>query len=107
MSADEPGVFPSKWAKVIKSLPEFKEDAEASSPEELEDIIVKCEGNIYNIDAEKVKDIKLNAAKEMVKDLGAGYRDAIKVQTAKLKYALHLLESKGKELGGSTESDGN
>jgi|SRR5690606_20066522 len=107
MTEQEPGTFPKKWANIIKTLPEFKEDAEASTPEELEDMIVKCEGNIYNAEAEKEADVKLNAAKELVKDLGAGYRDAIKVQKAKVQYALFLLASKGRELGGNTEPDGD
>lgn len=98
--------FPKKWQKIIDSLPEFKESADASSVEDLENIIIMCEGNIYNIEGEKLKDAKLTAAKELVKDLSGGYRDAMKAQTAKLKYALHLIESKGKELGGNTEENG-
>lgn len=96
-------VFPKKYLKVIESLPEFKDSADALSPEELNDLIIKCEGNIYLIEQEVEKDVKLAQAKELVKDLNSGYRDAKKVQTAKLKYALYLIESKGKEVGGETQ----
>lgn len=87
--------FPVKYEKVIKSMPEFKDTADSSDVETLKKMIVQCEGNIYSCEQDKAADVKLNAAKELVKDLGSGYRDAIKVQTAKIKYCLHLLESKG------------
>lgn len=93
-----PVTFPEKFAKVIDKLPEFKDTADAASVEDLKKIIITCEGNIYTIDQEKADDIKLNAAKECVKDLSEPYRDALKVQTAKIKYALFLLEGKGVDL---------
>lgn len=94
-----PTTFPDKWAKVLKDLPEFKETAEAASVEDLKKIIITCEGNISNIESAKSLDDKLNAAKEIAKELSAPYRDAIKCQTAKVRYALFLLEGKGVELG--------
>jgi hypothetical protein len=94
-----PTEFSPKWEKVLKTIPEFKDTADAASNEDLKKIIVQCEGNIYELDKEKDEDVKLNAAKEMIKELGTPYRDAAKVQTAKVKYALFLLQSKGVELG--------
>ena len=94
-----PTTFPEKWNKVLKDLPEFKETADSSSSEDLKKIILTCQGNIFNIEKEKEQDIKLNAAKENVKEFSAPFRDALKVQTAKVKYALFLLEGKGVELG--------
>jgi hypothetical protein len=96
-------VFPEKWAKVLKDLPEFKEIADAASVEDLKKMIVTSEGNIYTIEKEKEQDVKLNAAKELVKDHSAPYRDAIKVQTAKIKYSLFLLEGKGEDVGSSQD----
>lgn len=101
---DSPVTFPEKWAKVLKDLPEFKETADASSSEDLKKIILSCEGNIYTIDKEKVMDHKLNGAKELVKEYSAPYRDALKVQTAKIKYALFLLEGKGEDLDDQDKS---
>jgi hypothetical protein len=95
--------FPEKWAKVLKEIPEFKDTADAADVDELKKIIVTCEGNIYTLEKEKSEDIKLNAAKEVVKDISLPYRDSIKVQTAKLKYALFLLEAKGEELDNKDE----
>src|SRR5579885_2239889 len=91
-------VLAEKWAKVIKDLPEFKDTADAASTEELKKIIVTCEGNLYTIEKEQEGDTKLNAAKEMVKEYSGPYRDAKKVQQAKIQYALFLLEGKGVDL---------
>lgn len=93
-----PVSFPEKYAKVIEKLPEFKDTADAASVDDLKKIIVTCEGNIYTIDQEKDADVKLNGAKELVKEYSEPYRDALKVQTAKIKYALFLLEGKGVDL---------
>lgn len=93
-----PTTFPEKWYKVIASMPEFKDTAEAASEDELKKIIVTCEGNIYTIEQEKEKDSKLNTAKDLVKEYSEPYRDAVKAQTAKIKYALFLLEGKGVDL---------
>lgn len=90
--------FPEKWAKVLKELPEFKDVADAASPDDLKKIIVTSEGNIYTIERDKEADVTLNAAKELVKEHSAPHRDAIKVQMAKIKYALFLLEGKGVDL---------
>jgi hypothetical protein len=95
---ESPTTFPEKWAKILKDLPEFKDTADAASPDDLKKIIISCEGNIYTIDKEKELDSKLNGAKELVKEYSAPYRDALKVQMAKIKYALFLLEGKGVNL---------
>ncbi len=93
-----PVTFPEKWNKILKDLPEFKDTADAASTDDLKKIIVQCEGNIYTIEKEKEADQKLTSAKELVKEYTAPYRDAVKVQTAKVKYALFLLEGKGVDL---------
>ena len=91
--------LPAKFDKILKSMPEFKDTADQSSVEELKKIIVISEGNIFNMQKAKDEDVKLAGAKELVKDLSAPYSDAVKAQQAKIAYALHLLESKGTELG--------
>lgn len=95
---NDPVTFPEKWLKVLKELPEFKETADAASTDELKKIIVTCEGNIYTVEKEQEADIKLTSAKELAKDLSGPYRDAKKVQMAKIQYALFLLEGKGVDL---------
>lgn len=96
--SDEPTTFPKKWANVLKSMPEFKDEAEAASPDDLKKMIVLSEGNIYTIEKEKEDDVKLNGAKELVKEYSSSYREAAKAQMAKIKYALFLLDSKGVNL---------
>ena len=91
--------FPKKWDKIIRELPEFKESADAASPDDLKKIIVLSEGNIFTIEKAKQNDTKLAATKDLMSEYSAPYKDAMKVQMAKIKYALFLLESKGQELG--------
>jgi hypothetical protein len=98
-SVDEVG-FPDKW---LKKIPDWKEVADAMDENQLKKAIVDCEGNIYVIEKEKSADVKLKAAKEIVKDHSAPYNEAKAVQTAKIKYALYLLENKGVNLD-STDS---
>jgi hypothetical protein len=93
-----PTTFPEKWTKILKDLPEFKDTADAASVEELNSIIITSEGNIFTVEKEKEDDVKLTGAKELVKEMSAPYKDALKVQMAKIKYALFLLQGKGVDL---------
>lgn len=93
-----PTTFPEKYYKVISKLPDFKDTADAASIEDLKKIVVECEGNIYTIEKSMAEDFQLNAAKELVKDHSAPHREGIRAQTAKIKYALFLLEGKGVDL---------
>ena len=90
--------LPKKWDDLIKKMPEFKDTADAADVEGLKKIIVECEGNIYTVSKEEDEDTKLTAAREMVKEMSAPYRDAKKHQQAKIQYALLCLESKGVDL---------
>lgn len=91
--SDDNNVFPDKW---LKKLPDgFVDTANGMKDDELKKAIFDSEGNIYTIDKEKETDVKLNAAKEIAKDLSGPYRDAKACQTAKIKYALFLLEGRG------------
>ena len=92
-----PGL-PDKWTKVIAKMPDFKESADAADIDGLKKVLVESEGNIYTQEQEMAADIQLNSAKELVKDYSMKYREAIKFQMAKIKYALFLLESKGVDL---------
>jgi len=90
--------LPKKWDDMIKKMPEFKDTADSASVEDLKKIIVECEGNIYTVNKDEEADMKLTAAREMVKETSAPYREAKKHQQAKIQYALLCLESKGVEL---------
>ena len=96
MSDSNDNIFPDKW---LKKLPEgFTDTANGMKDDELKKVIFDCEGNIYTIEKEKESDNKLNAAKEIAKELSGPYRDAKSCQTAKIKYALWLLETRGVNL---------
>jgi len=100
-----PVTFPEKWTKALQKMPEFKEIADAASTEELKKIVVECEGNIYTIEKEKEADTKLNGAKDLVKEFSEPYRDAVKAQTVKVKYAMFLLEGKGVSIDNRIDTE--
>jgi hypothetical protein len=100
-----PSTFPKKWAKVLKGMPDFQETADAASIEDLKKTIVTAEGNVSTIEKALSEDVKINAAKEIIKDLSAPYRDALKCQMAKIKYAIFLLEGKGVDVGDVDTDD--
>ena len=93
--------FPKKWADKLPAG--FTDTAASMTEEELKKVIVDCEGNIYTIDKEKQADMTLKGAKEVAKEASAPYRDATVAQTAKIKYALYLLENRGVELDSQQE----
>ena len=92
--------------KIIKSLPTgYAEDAASLDGEQLRAEIIKAETSQRETEREMKADEKLCGAKEVVKDLAAGYRDAIKAQRAKISYSLHLLDERG-ELGTDAATPG-
>ena len=93
--------FPQKFSKQLPTG--WQEIAESMKDDELKKVIFECEANIYTIDQAKEDDSKLQGAREEVKEFSAPYADAKKVQTAKIKYALFVLEGRGVDLdkGGS------
>lgn len=98
-----PTTFPAKFLKTLQTMPEFKDSADAASTDELKQMIVLAEGNIYEIDIAKSGDEKLNAAKAVAKDILAPFADALKCQRTKIAYALFLLDGRGEQIGSSEE----
>src|SRR4051812_7828133 len=94
--------FPDKW---LKKINHWVDIANSMGDDELKKAIVDCEGNIYVIDKDKDDDVKLRAAKDIVKEHSEPYRDAKNVQTAKIKYALYLLEGRGLNLDNKEEQE--
>jgi len=85
--------------KVIKKLPEgFTSIVDGAKDQDLKSMMCQCEANIYTIDEAKEGDTKLSSAKEEIKEMNAPYREAKQVQTAKITYILHTLESRGIDL---------
>lgn len=83
--------------KIIAKLPAgFLEDAAGMDEHQLRAEVVKAETAIREVEREKGNDEKLAGAREIVKDISAGYNDAKRAQRAKIAYSLHLLEERGK-----------
>jgi len=75
---------------------EFKALVQASGDRSaLKSLIVDSQRNIRAQQDFQAEDAQLEAAKEIVKDLGGGYREAIKTQSAKIVVALQRLEELG------------
>lgn len=94
--------FPEKW---LKKISHWIDTANAMSEEDLKKSIVECEGNIYTIEKEKEASVEIKAAKDVLKEVGGPFRDAKTVQTAKIKYALYLLENRGMNLDNQEEQE--
>lgn len=82
---------------VLKNLPTgWKDEADSMSETQLRAVIVDSSNNLRTVDQEMAENDALQRLKEKVKDASAGYNDAKKAQKAKIAYALHCLEQKGK-----------
>lgn len=89
--------FSPKWAKVLANMnSSFQGEADAMSEEDLKRVILEAEKSIEEQSKLEEADEALKAAKENVKALAGGYRDAAKYQMAKIKYSLFDLARMGK-----------
>ena len=86
--------FPKKYTKHLP--PDFKEAAESMSDDDLNKVILECQEQLYNLNKEKENDPKLNAAKDLVKDLSGAYKDTAAPFISKLQYSLFTLDGRGK-----------
>jgi len=90
--------FPEKYMKKITDVPDFVDGINSMDTEEIKKKILECEGNLYEVDNSKDADKELSDAKEKVKQFSKPYRETKGVETAKLKYCLYILESRGVNL---------
>lgn len=70
----------------------FVENHESVTEDKAADLIVESELQIRSLEEERSQDDKLNAAKQICKDLGAGYSSAIKYEKAKISFLLEKIE---------------
>lgn len=70
----------------------FVENHEQVTEDQAADLIVESELQIRSLEEERSQDDKFNAAKQIVKDLGAGYSSAIKYEKAKISFLLEKIE---------------
>lgn len=88
--------FPKRYKNNLPTG--FEEGVQSMDTDDIKKKIFECQAHSYEIDKAKDADEKLQAAKELVKDLSAPYSDAQKVETAKLKYCFFVLESRGVDI---------
>ncbi len=87
--------------KLVQQLPTgFVDDAAGMGAAELRRTILVATATIEDIRRERDADEKLAGAKELVKEYGAGYKDALKAQAAKVAYCHHLLAERGQSPAG-------
>lgn len=93
--ADFSGGFPEKYSKVA-GFSLIEEELNNLDEEGLKKVIVAAESSIEEQNQLKDADEALKETKEKMKALSGGYRDAVKYQNTKIKYALYCLDKMGK-----------
>lgn len=81
-----------KWEKVLTES--WVSQNNSLSEEEAKVKLIESEFEIRNALAEKEGHEQLQAAKEIVKDLNAGFSSAIKYEKAKIEYLLEQIEAR-------------
>lgn len=66
----------------------FVDNAENLNEDEAQTLIVEAEQKIRSIKEERAADDKLNAAKSIAKELGAGYNSALNYEKSKINFLL-------------------
>ena len=79
-----------KKNKVLSSS--FVENHQDIAEDEAMEKITQCELTIRDLTEEKKNDDKLNAAKQIVKDLNNGYNSALNYEKAKIQFLLEQIE---------------
>lgn len=88
--------FPEKFKKKLDTFAEgFVENVEGANTDEIKKFILSSERNIYEIEYEKDNNEKLLKLKEDLKEATAPYSEAKSTETAKIKFCLFSLESRG------------
>lgn len=70
----------------------FVDNGKDLNEDEATQLLVEAEKKIKQIKAERAADVKLSAAKEIVKELGSGYTSAINYEKAKIAFLLDKIE---------------
>lgn len=79
----------SETSKLSQS---FVDNAKDLNLDQATELMVECEKKLRAIKEEKAADEKLNAAKAIVKDLGAGYTSAAAYEKAKIQFLLDKIQ---------------
>lgn len=95
VEGDQFGDFPKKWAKYLEGEDEFISKAQQSSSEELDKMVVQYNESISALESDRDADTDLASLKEQVKETEMPYSVGIKVNQAKIRYALSIKKSLG------------
>jgi len=91
--------FPEKYTKILnKFAGEFVDGTASKTDEEIRKAILSAEAGMYEVEQAQDADTKLTAHKDMVKELSGPYRETKSIENAKIKYCIHLLESRGQPI---------
>ena len=88
--------FPPRFAKKLPTG--YEETIQSMDTDEIKSKIYEAQCHVYEVEKAKDEDEKLNAAREMVKELSAPYKETRDNEIAKLKYCFFVLESRGVNL---------
>lgn len=81
-----------KWEKVLSET--FVSNNLNLSEEEAKAALIDSQFQIKDLLIEKEEDQQLNAAKEIVKDLNAGYNSVVAMEKAKIEFLLEVIEKR-------------
>lgn len=81
-----------KWEKLLSET--FVSNNLSLSEEEAKTKLIEAQFQIKSILNEREEDSQLNAAKEIVKDLNAGYNSVMAVEKAKIEFLLEVIEKR-------------
>lgn len=84
------GLDKGKANKVLSQT--FVDNHSNLNEDQAAEYIVKSEQKIKELEEERNSDDKLNAARQIVKDLNSGYSSAIKYEKAKIAFLLERIE---------------
>jgi hypothetical protein len=90
--------FPEKYLKKIQDLPDFIGGIDSMDSEDIKRKVLECEAHINDIEVAKEEDTELTEARDKVKEFSKPYREGKSLETAKLKYCMFVLESRGVNL---------
>jgi hypothetical protein len=86
------GNMSKKWEKVLSDT--FVSNNLNLSEAEAEKALIDSQFQIKNLMTEREDDQQLNAAKEIAKDLNAGYSTVITMEKAKIEFLLEVIEKR-------------
>lgn len=89
-------IFPEKYLKKLNSLATgYTDTIDGADTEEIKKKILSAENNIFEIDNEKDNNDKLKDLKAEIKKINGPFQEAKSLETAKIKYCLHILTNRG------------